>query len=531
MSAAAAAPLRVKNFLRGPWGFGATDHDGPVPHKLFPGENADPKARKAGWTIVGIIDFLNRTGQGFSPRGIPLYLFHPMDVAYPPFVVAARERLAQNMIAAVAFEHWNDKWPRGGIQKLWGSVGDVAIERRALLARVGVGAAQPVNAAAQEIVTTRVYEDDEDDGWDEVFNIDPTGCEDVDDVLGWRRCDDGAVEFMIAIANVAAWIPAGGALDVAARAAGQTIYEDGSVVQPMLPTAISAGAASLRADGRTRPVIAYVFLVRDGGVERAVWKECNVRVRRAFTYDSVLEDQEICRKIQEYLGAVLGRDVGPDPHIWIEQAMILYNRRVAEMLAAAGGGLLRRHAGSAILRESDYSAIAERSGCAEIAFLGSAAGEYCAATSVDGVEHAGLGLAAYTHASSPLRRYADLVNQRWIRHITFGHPRPADEEGIAWHLNERGRCIKKLERDLWFLAHLRTDAITEVDGIVLRETKGGWRVYVPVWRRTIRAICGDGVVNGDRVVVRAYCDLKRTSWDNRIVCSAAIQSGATGDAK
>ena len=96
------------------------------------------------------------------------------------------------------------------------------------------------------------------------------------------------------------------------------------------------------------------------------------------------------------------------------------------------------------------------------------------------------------------------------------------------HLNERAAVAKAYERDMWFLAHLRTDTITTVSGFVVSCDGEEVSVYVPDWRRKIRGVCDSSadIVHvlqaGDCVTVRAYTDLRRCSWSNRIVCSVCI---------
>jgi exoribonuclease R len=384
----------------------------------------------------------------------------------------------------------------------------------------------------------------------------------VDDILAWRKLPTGAYEFGIGIANVAALVPAGSALDEAARLRAQTLYREGVAIEPMLPTSISEGAGSLLSDGKPRGVVMAVWTVAGSCAQGPVWRTCQVVNKRTFTYESVLEDTGISNKLKELLGVVVGSgsgsstEVSENPHRWIELAMITYNRAAADVLSAKGAGILRRHRG---ILATEYQEIAEKTGCREIAFLGYAAGEYAAAATVttssdrsdetEGTIHAGLGLARYCHASSPLRRYADLVNQRIL---VGGLEYPGGGELVTW-LNERGKEARAYEREAWCLAHLSAKELTRSHGWVLgwseTSNNGGEirvRIYVPEWRRQIKVtfakvpvgnddnagVCvkardGSGeawhLQKGDKVEVTAFWDIRNTP-EYRFVFSAALPS-------
>jgi exoribonuclease R len=210
-------------------------------------------------------------------------------------------------------------------------------------------------------------------------------------------------------------------------------------------------------------------------------------------------------------------DIGEDSHKWIEYAMLEYNKEAALVLRGGSKGLLRSHAGTT---KEDWTDLAAKTGCPELAWFGYAAGKYVEATAED-IRHAGLSMDCYCHASSPLRRYADLVNQRWLKHLLFGDSAP-QYAVHPMYLNERGRIAKQLDRDLWFLAHLRPDTITAVQGFVLKEkTEGRWSVYVPEWRRKItgKISTEERPELGALVEVRAYTNLKSPHYDQRLVCS------------
>jgi hypothetical protein len=193
--------------------------------------------------------------------------------------------------------------------------------------------------------------------------------------------------------------------------------------------------------------------------------------------------------------------------LWIEQLMIAYNEAAARVVA--GRGILRAHSGVV----SDLKELAVRTGVPEIEFLGSASGRYTA--DVKDARHNGLGLDLYCHTSSPFRRYADLVNQRWIKSILF--------DGIAvvnpnlLSLNERCGVIKRMERFLWFLTNISTDSITTVGGHIVAVKGDKVRVYVPRLRRILKGVITEGVILGDPVKCRIWCNRRACTLDNRYV--------------
>lgn len=112
--------------------------------------------------------------------------------------------------------------------------------------------------------------------------VDPAGSRDLDQALAIRRAGDGYL-LHYAIADVAAFVAPGGAIDAEARRRGLTFYlPDGRV--PLHPPVLSEGAASLLA-GQDRPAVLYEFrLAADGGVEAMTARRALVRSRRAYGY-------------------------------------------------------------------------------------------------------------------------------------------------------------------------------------------------------------------------------------------------------
>ncbi|MCT1459553.1 RNB domain-containing ribonuclease [Aestuariimicrobium sp. p3-SID1156] len=105
--------------------------------------------------------------------------------------------------------------------------------------------------------------------------IDPPSSMDLDQALHISRTEDGGYLVHYAIADVAAWVRPGGAIDQEARRRGQTYYAPHQR-HSLHPPALSEAAASLLADGTPRP--AQVWQIRldedgeivDSRVDRAL---------------------------------------------------------------------------------------------------------------------------------------------------------------------------------------------------------------------------------------------------------------------
>ncbi len=76
------------------------------------------------------------------------------------------------------------------------------------------------------------------------FTIDPPSAKDFDDAISAQALEDGAVRVWVHIADVAAHVPPGSAVDREALRRGNSVYVPG-LVEPMLPEALSNRACSL----------------------------------------------------------------------------------------------------------------------------------------------------------------------------------------------------------------------------------------------------------------------------------------------
>ena len=439
--------------------------------------------------LVCTLELTNNTTYGMTKRGHPMYLCTPYDRRYPPFVAGSSERdRTQNRIVLVELEKeiWTKgTFPRALIQRTLGVTGSDA-EREALIWQ-----ASPWRYPDIEFTPTLRKEPAgcrrELKGY--TFHVDPVGCRDVDDVFTVSPLEDGW-QITITIADVAAYVEEGCAVDIMASLIGQTLYDaEGRVLRPMLPAAYSEGACSLLPGGVSYGLsLSFVF---HAGITAIEWFQSTLYVDQSFTYEEFQTTtepvREVIREVAECMQRRRGQAEVMDAHGWVAELMIFYNTEAGKRLAAAGQGILRRHRAPDRARLDAYRAIEG----VDLTALAYAAAEYCLPEEAD-TQHYGLGTATYAHASSPIRRYADLVNQRTLIGLLQGAERAIVPQAM-YDMNLRAKAVKRFARDMDLLTAIRSGE-REFEAIIMevavKDAVNGAvkiRLYVPAWRRMITA--------------------------------------------
>jgi len=442
--------------------------------------------------IVGVLELASKYKYGITRAGHPLYLFKPYDPEKPDYIVGSSHKdCSVNQIAVITASNTEGSKPRGNLDRLLGPVGNFAAEKEALLLHYN-----PSKGRRQDPIPEPITRFDADrvdisaeTNWI-VFHIDPPGCRDVDDALAFHP-DTG--QWAITIADVACAVPEGCEADFTAALRGTSFYDlEGRVLTPMLPPAISEGYSSLLPGSRKRGLTLFLA---DGSF-KPTW----ITVATTYTYESVM-GTPIAAHLESFFGLTGG---SPDPHLWIENAMIRYNAAAAALLVSKGQGLLRVQSESPV----DPTTIKDPA----IAHLLKEAASY-ETTDIEEKRHASLGLAAYCHASSPLRRYADLVNQRALYSIIGS---TEGQKLVAAHLNDRMKAARRFGRDLTFLTHVTPGKVHEIDVIVMNEGKA----YVPLWGRIIRLkheLRPEENEVGKEIRIQIYCDPTQRNWKQRVL--------------
>jgi ribonuclease R len=323
------------------------------------------------------------------------------------------------------------------------------------------------------------------------FNIDPKGCKDIDDVLTFEEIESNIWKVSITISDVAAYIEEESPVDIYASLIGQTLYDvDGTPLRSMLPKEYSEKSCSLLPN-KTSIGITLQFIWNGKEITNKEWFESILETNKSYTYEEFQESDSPYKAPLAAISNYLAKGEGEgeegecpyDSHKWIEHCMLFYNNEAGQILKNKGMGILRRHSSPNLERLEKYRSVLS----SDLEKLAFSAAEYCLAEERE-TRHFGLESDNYAHTSSPIRRYADLVNQRVLKL----HIRKSEKRHIVpitmYDMNYRMKLNRNYSRDLDFLNAILSGETT-FKGIIIdksiQEEQLKLKIYVPVWKRTI----------------------------------------------
>ena len=305
--------------------------------------------------------------------------------------------------------------------------------------------------------------------------IDDDTTTEVDDALALETLADGRTRYWVHIADPGRWILPGSPLDVEARRRGTTVYLPTGRFT-MFPPSLAEGPFSLN-PGADTPALSFgCLLAEDGALVEYTVVPSTIRVARRLSY----HDTEALLAANDPLIKAIAEGADRREAWRVAQGAVMINLPETEVKVDLATGKLEI---------GIYTAEAARDWVAEFMILaGEAAARFAtekqvpvlyrvqkagdpidvahlpagpvqefakivsmtrSGLSVEPGPHAGLGLATYLQATSPIRRYGDLAVHRQLKAAAAGEPPPytADElASLAAELDPLGAQAAKMER-------------------------------------------------------------------------------------
>ncbi len=342
-----------------------------------------------------------------------------------------------------------------------------------------------------------------------VVTIDPDDAKDFDDAIRVERTRDGW-KLAVHIADVSHYVHPGTPLDTEAYKRGNSVYLPDRVI-PMLPEALSNGLCSLRPDEDRLAFSAFLEITPDGKIRRSRFAKTVIRSARRFTYKEAFarlqarpssEEDRMLHEAWAMASALRKRRFNegsldldfPEVKVWldergvpvrleriendishqlIEECMLAANEAVARLFRMTPAAAIHRvHEEPDEAKLNEYRERVQMHGhkVGNLAvrkeltrFLRMLRGlpeEYALKTALlkslkratyspEPAGHYGLAKRDYTHFTSPIRRYADLVVHRVLSDIC-GYTKPSGRvpfAEIARHISTTERNAAEAERD------------------------------------------------------------------------------------
>ena len=417
-----------------------------------------------------------------TSRNIPLYLFRPLNQKLSPCIVGCSKFSTTNVLALVDIPAWEtDKLTRGNLNRILGNCGDFKAEEEAVTYQYRKkGWPNGITICIPHIDQSRHRIEGVS------FNIDPSGCRDIDDVF--TIGNDGY--FYITIADVSEYMKVNPESLQKASELGQTQYSiDGTIIQSMVPFERDCSLVP----NELRMGVSLRLKVEDSKITNIQFLKTLIQNDISYTYESVYKSEhvDVLKQVVNAIGCS-----SSDSHDWVAECMIFYNIEAAKVLKQKNLGVLRTHSSPDIEKLEKFKSLG-----VDGQFLAFKSAKYVDTSASE--THWGLNTNVYCHSTSPIRRFADVINQYVLKDEI---PPKVDIHA----LNERSKELKQFARDSFFIRQIQSNK-RSVPAITLNDH----RVWIPEWKRIVT--CKNTLPDGTSGTLYFSLDMNQSSWKRRMV--------------
>jgi len=337
-----------------------------------------------------------------------------------------------------------------------------------------------------------------------VHTIDDESTQEIDDGLSLEYLPDGRQKVWIHVADPTRWISPGDELDLEARRRGTSLYLPTGMV-PMFPPDLATGPMSL-VQGQVCSALSFgVILSAEGAVADFSIHTSLIKPTYRLTYEDVDEMVELAVQAEPELLAIAAwakqrcswrESQGaitinmPESSIKVSGNEILIEvindsparRIVAEMMILAGEVAALYGQAHSLAIPFRFQPQPELPSEEELLQLPPGPVRGCAIrrcmprseVGITPARHASLGLDAYSQATSPIRRYADLLTHFQIKAHLRGEEPPFSAEALKALLisvvavTQEATLVERQTNRYWSLEYLRRHSDQIWQSLLLR---------------------------------------------------------------
>lgn len=190
----------------------------------------------------------------------------------------------------VRLENWESRHvnPEGHITEVLGPSTAPGVDMLSIIRKYHLPTEFPREVTEEaeripEVVSEHMFEGREDLREKFIVTIDPDDARDFDDAIDVERIPGGGWRLGVHIADVAAYVKPGSALDREAYKRGNSVYLPDRVI-PMLPERLSNGVCSLNPDVNRLTHSVFIEFTKDGRTKSARFGRTVIRSAKRLTY-------------------------------------------------------------------------------------------------------------------------------------------------------------------------------------------------------------------------------------------------------
>ena len=513
----------------------------------------DSPVRKSTY-IAGVLVLKNNKTYGRSVNGKLLYKCIPNNIELPCFLIPYElknmgfSKVFKNQYITFCYHVWNDKHPHGVMSQLIGPVDvlenfyeyqlycknlNVSLQNFKKETSKAIQVASKDNTNFYEKISSQHYAIEDRTSW-KVFSIDPEKCQDFDDACSIQMQERNGKPFIllsIYIANVPLLLDSLQLWNSFSQRVSTIYLPDKK--RTMLPSVLSDNLCSLQSNASRFAFVMDIFLSvsEEPEVVEIKYANCKINLYKNYCYDEpkLLRDEnykllldtttKLSRNIK-YLDGI------SDSHDVVAYLMIFMNHHVAKELVVKyeKKGIFRGTIAKET-SETETSTVKEEQIPAEInnfikIWNHSMPTKYIVASKerekTMELGHKQLGVEAYVHITSPIRRLVDLLNMIKFQEVSglLVLSPSANDFYERWilqidYINATMKGIRRVQNEceLLHMCSMTQEIMTKTyDGYIIEEkAQEGegegegegilfeYMVYLPVLRITSKAVLREKV--------------------------------------